>query len=156
MNKLIKSGIVLAATFSVSLFATADSMKKQSGSSNQFSISASDIKSVPELGDSKQVSAASSASSMKCLVDTPAWDNWGVGRCFSAGFARTTSAYFQIDNAPSNYTVYWSDSRCSSSSLSCVLPIRTYQRITLNATVLNNSNNTFTTTSATAMYEGMD
>jgi hypothetical protein len=154
MNKLIKSGIVLAATLSVSFFASADSMKKQNAASDRFSITASDIKSVPELADTKQVFASS--PSMKCLVDTPAWDMWGTGTCFSSGFARTTSAYFQIDNAPSNYTVYWSDSRCSSSSLTCVLPIRTYQRITLSATVLNHSNNTFSTTSAKAIYEGMD
>ncbi len=119
------------------------------------SITSADLKASPEL-QASDTPSATGAASIKCLVDTPKWDRWGSPNCFSAGFARTTTAFFQIDNAPSNYTVYWSDSRCSSTSTSCALPIRTYQSITINATVLDNSNNTFVTLQSRANYEGMN
>ncbi|NVJ50907.1 MAG: hypothetical protein HWE13_10905 [Gammaproteobacteria bacterium] len=111
---------------------------------------------VPEVEEALNAPQIQSlTASMKCLVDTPAWDNWGSPNCFSAGFARTTTAFFQIDGGPSsNYRVYWSDSRCSSSSKSCSLPIRQYQTLRLSADVLDLSNNTFSTVQATAHYEG--
>ncbi len=109
---------------------------------------------VPEL-QGAEVYAAGSPAKMKCLVDTPAWDSWGYGNCFSVGFARTTTAFFQIDGGPSNnFIVYWSDSRCSQSSKSCSLPIMQYRSVNLSAHILDLSNNTFESTSATAMYEG--
>ncbi len=97
-----------------------------------------------------------SSPRMKCFVDTPAWDEYRYGGCFSAGWARTTSAVFKIDNVPSNFKIYWSNSACSSSSSTCTLPIRQYNNITLSADVLDLSNNTFSSTSAKAHYEGFD
>jgi hypothetical protein len=143
MNKYIKSLIALT-------MASAVAASVQAKDDN--AITAADLKAVPELQQAQQTMSSSGAS-MRCLVDTPAWDYWGSPECFSAGFARSATAYFQIDNGPSNYTVYWSDSRCSSSSLSCVLPISAMRSITLTANVLNHSNNTFATVSATAYYE---
>ncbi len=111
---------------------------------------------LPELADddAKSNQNRSGSAAMKCYVDTPAFDLFTFGYCSNAGVARTTTAVFRIDNVPSNFTIIWSDSRCSSTNRTCFLPIRQYQTITLNATVLNNSNNTFSTTSATANYEG--
>jgi len=153
MRKIFKSTAICAALMSASFYASAELDKKGVDKSEKYSITQSDIKAVPELSDNVSVQAGS--LSMRCLVDTPAWDLWGTGYCFSTGSARTATAYFQIDNAPSNYTVIWSDTRCSGTSLSCALPIRQYQTIKLDATVLNNSNNTFEQTSATAHYEGL-
>lgn len=111
---------------------------------------------IPEIEADQHLSkSASGSATMKCLVDTPAWDRWGYGQCFSAGNARTTTAFFQIEGGPSsNYRVYWSDSRCSQSSKSCSLPIRQYQTLTVSADILDLSNNTFSSVSATAHYEG--
>ncbi len=111
------------------------------------------FKAMPEL-NSPPVATKSSNAVMKCYVDTPAFDVPTVGNCFSVGWAVTTSAVFSIDNAPSSYTVLWSDSSCSSSSLYCVVPIRQYQSKTISATVLDHSDNTFSQTQATAHYEG--
>ena len=107
---------------------------------------------LPELSQPAEQIRSSSAS-MSCFVDTPAFDQFTTGFCFSVGTAFMTTAVFRIDNPPSNFTILWSDSRCSSNSLTCFLPIRHFQTITLSATVLNNSNNTFVNTSATARYE---
>ncbi|PWK51904.1 hypothetical protein [Pleionea mediterranea] len=107
---------------------------------------------IPEMQGANK--ATSGSATMKCLVDTPAWDNWGYGRCFSVGHARSTTAYFQIEGGPSNFRVYWSDSRCSQNSKSCSLPIYQYQSINLTADVLDLSNNSFSSVSATAHYEG--
>ncbi|GAB4186229.1 MAG: hypothetical protein Tsb002_10520 [Wenzhouxiangellaceae bacterium] len=110
---------------------------------------------MPELvEDDGANSTRSSHPRMKCFVDTPAFDQFTYGSCFSVGSAQFTTAVFRIDNVPSNFTIIWSDSSCSSSSRDCSLPIRWYQTINLSATVLDNSNNTFSTTSATARYEG--
>ncbi|WP_196141188.1 hypothetical protein [Aliikangiella sp. G2MR2-5] len=155
MKKVIKSLVASALVFSFTGITYAGSLNV-SKSDNDFGISAKDLKNVPELSETSSFVSTSSATSMRCLVDTPAWDRWGSPRCFSAGMARYATAYFQITDAPSNYTVYWSDSRCSSTSLSCSLPIRTYQTINLSATVLNNSNSTFVKVSASAHYEGLD
>lgn len=110
--------------------------------------------SMPELNE-KSDQQTRSGSGMSCYVDTLAFDVFTSGYCFSAGNATTTSAVFRIDNPPSNYTILWSDSRCSSSNTLCILPIRRYQSYTISATILNNANNTFTTASATAEYEGL-
>jgi len=154
MRKIVKNTALCAALMSVSFFATAEMNKQGADKSANYSITQSDINSIPELRDNINVQATGSLS-MSCFVDTPAYDNLTQGYCFSAGAARTTTAYFLINNAPSNYTVIWSDSRCNSASLSCILPIRQYQTINLSATVLNNSNNTFAKTSARAEYEGL-
>jgi len=155
MKKSIKSTILFAAVMSISVFANAETKNKDDNKTNLYTITKSDIKSVPELSEGNQIVASSTNPTMKCLVDTPAWDSWGTSYCFSAGFARSATAYFQIDNMPSNFTVYWSDSRCGLTSSSCALSIVNYQQITLSATVLNHSTGTFSTTSSTAHYEGM-
>ncbi len=112
---------------------------------------------LPELDEGIQKPGQTrAAASMKCFVDTPAFDLFTTGYCHSSGNPRTTTAVFRIDNEPANFTILWSDSRCSSSSDTCFLPIRHFQQITLSATVLNNANNTFSTTSATAHYESFD
>jgi len=116
------------------------------------------VLALPELAedgkDDPQTRSGSAA--MKCFVDTPAFDLYTFGGCFSSGTAPITTAVFKIDGEPSNFTIIWSDSRCGTSSTSdlCLLPIRQYQSLTLNATVLNNDTGTFSTTSATAWYEG--
>ncbi|MCW8877525.1 MAG: hypothetical protein OQK04_05765 [Kangiellaceae bacterium] len=159
MKNKMKTLIVASAALSLTGLVQAEDLtvSKKTSKKDDYSISAADYKATPELLDQAKISmAASSSPKMKCLVDTPAWDLWGSPFCFSAGFARSTTAYFQIDNMPSNYTVNWSDSRCSSTSRTCALPIRTYQSISLSATVLNHGNNTFTQTSSTAEYEGMN
>ena len=109
-----------------------------------------------ELEASPQLSSANiSGEYMECYVDTPAWDEFRKGWCFSVGVARTTSAVFRIQGGPSsNFHIYWSDSRCSATSKTCVVPIRQYQNITMTADVLNKNNNTFFTVSAKAHYEG--
>ncbi len=111
--------------------------------------------SLPEL-DQASNQTRSSSPSMSCFVDTPAFDIFTTGWCDNSGTARTTTAVFRVDNPPSNFTILWSNGSCNSSSTTCFLPIRQYQTITLNATVLNNDNSTFTTTGATASYEGFD
>ncbi|MCF6300208.1 MAG: hypothetical protein L3J52_03680 [Proteobacteria bacterium] len=114
------------------------------------------LAAMPEFAQDKdQTLKFSSNPKMKCFVDTPAWDNYRYGFCLSIGWAFTTTALFKIDNVPSDFTILWSDSRCSSTRTSCTLPISQYQSIVLNATVLNNANNTFSNTTATASYEGM-
>jgi len=113
------------------------------------------LAAMPEFAQDKdQILKSGSIPRMKCFVDTPAFDNYSYNACFSVGGARTTTAVFKVDNVPSNFTILWSDSRCSSTSTFCLLPIRQYQSIVLNATVLNNANNTFSNTTATAWYEG--
>ncbi len=111
---------------------------------------------LPEVSDAQSKGSQNRSSNprMKCFVDTPAFDLFTFSVCISSGTAFTTSAVFQIDSPPSNFTILWSDSRCNSNLTTCVLPIRQYQQVTLSATVLDNSNNTFTNTSATAFYEG--
>ncbi len=111
---------------------------------------------MPELADDVQKPTESSFSAavrMKCYVDTPAYDQFRYGNCFSAGFARTTTAVFRVDNVPAGSTIIWSNSNCSASS-TCFVPIRQYQTINVSATVLK-PNGTYEVTSATAHYEGM-
>ncbi|MEX2499631.1 MAG: hypothetical protein WD397_12245 [Wenzhouxiangellaceae bacterium] len=112
---------------------------------------------VPELKDSSSQTqfTTASATAMSCLVDTPSFDQWGSPQCFSIGSATFATAFFRIDNPPSNFTILWSDSRCDSSKTMCSVPIRMFHPITMDATVLNNSNNTFVQVSATAWYEGL-
>lgn len=114
------------------------------------------MKAIPELAEELQNVNKSGSSSMKCLVDTPAFDQFNTGFCFGASFANITTAVFMINNPPANYTILWSNSSCSSQSTYCSVPIRQYDSVNMSATVLNNANNTFTTTSATAYYEGFD
>lgn len=110
---------------------------------------------IPELlDDQSKGDIRSSGTRMKCYVDTPAYDNFTYGNCVSFGYPTTTTAVFRVDNVPSNFTIIWSDSRCNSSSRDCFLPISHFQTINLSATALDNSNNTFTTTSASASYHG--
>lgn len=109
---------------------------------------------VPELAEDKSTEQNRvSAPRMKCFVDTPAFDNFSFGFCASVASPFSTTAFFRIDNVPSNFTIIWSDSRCNSSSRDCLLPISIFQTINLSATVLNNSTGTFSTTSASALYE---
>lgn len=110
---------------------------------------------IPEYEAEKYVTASTGNPRMKCLVDTPAWDQWGYSFCYSSGYSTYATAYFTIENLPSNFTVYWSDSRCSQNSGTCSVPIRQYQQITMTADVLDRDTNTFVTTSSTAHYEGM-
>lgn len=114
------------------------------------------LNAFPELinSDTKGDQVRSGSAFMECFVDTPAFDQFSSPFCLSNGTSFTTSAVFRIANPPSNFTILWSDNRCDSSSLTCILPIRQFQTITLDATVLNNSNSTFVNTSATARYEG--
>lgn len=112
---------------------------------------------VPELKDSSPQTQATTASatSMSCLVDTINYDQWGSPQCLSTGTETFATAFFRIDNPPSNFTILWSDSRCDSSKTLCSVPIRMFTNITMDATVLDNSNNTFVQVSATAWYEGL-
>ena len=96
------------------------------------------------------------ATAMSCIVDTIAYDTESIGYCESSGSARIATAIFRIVNPPANYGVNWSDSRCTTNSLTCAVPIVNYRTITMSATVLNNANNTFVTVSATAHYEGLN
>lgn len=90
---------------------------------------------------------------MDCIVDTINYDITG-NPCFSSGTETFASAFFTIHNLPSNYTIIWSDSRCSQTHFVCVLPIRMFRTLHVSATVLNNDNGTFTNVSADAYYEG--
>ncbi len=112
-------------------------------------------KNWPELNDDAATVSSLASTSMKCFVDTPAYDQYRTGSCFAAGSSRTTTAVFKIDGVPSNFRIYWSDSRCSQTSSTCMLPISWYQTISLSADVLDLTNNTFSSTSATAHYEGL-
>lgn len=110
---------------------------------------------LPELADDLKNTSAdkSGAIRMKCYVDTPAYDHFTYDQCFSMGNARTTTAVFNIENVPAGSTILWSDSSCSNSSTWCLVPIRQYQSKNVSATVLK-PNGTYSTTSATAYYEG--
>ncbi len=114
------------------------------------------LKALPELADDIKNSSLnkSAAIRMKCYVDTAAYDLYTYDFCFSAALPRTTSAVFSIDNVPAGSTVIWSNSSCNSSSF-CIIPIRHYQPLSVNATVLK-PNGTYSTVSATAYYEGFD
>lgn len=147
----------LASAFAT--FAAAIAITSAAGAADEQMMSSELIekiaKNIPELVEDKGNNTTRSGNArMKCFVDTPAFDQFTYNICFSVGSAQTTSALFRIDNVPSNFTILWSDSRCNSSSRDCSLPISWYQTINLSATVLNNSNNTFTTTSTIASYEG--
>lgn len=91
---------------------------------------------------------------MDCIVDTINYDITG-NPCWSFGTETFASAFFTIHNLPSNYTIIWSDSRCSQSSFVCVIPIRMFRTLQVSAIVLNNDAGTFTNVSATATYEGL-
>ncbi|MCO7224183.1 hypothetical protein [Pleionea sp. CnH1-48] len=116
------------------------------------------FKNMPELvaDDRNEATTLNASTSMKCYVDTAAFDHFSNGFCFAASWNRTTTAVFRIDGGPStNFRIYWSDSRCSQTSKTCMLPISWYQRINLSADILDLSNGTFSSASATAMYEGL-
>ena len=75
-----------------------------------------------------------------CFVDTPAWDNYSYERCGAAGSARTTSMVCTVDGSTlGNFSVNWSDSRCSSSSKTCMLPIRWGETIALSGTLVDHA-----------------
>lgn len=116
------------------------------------------LQALPEVADDlvSLDSIRASTPRMKCFVDTFAFDLFSFGFCANNGTPRTTTAVFRIDSPPSNFTILWSDSRCDSSRDTCFLPIRHFQQINLSATVLNNANNTFSTTSASALYESFE
>ncbi|WP_395377425.1 hypothetical protein [Marinicella sp. W31] len=112
------------------------------------------LKALPELAeDLKNPVATKAAPRMKCYVDTPAFDLFTYGYCFSVGNARTTTAVFRVDNVPAGAQILWSNSNCTNNQSTCFVPIRQYQTISVTATVLN-PNGTFNQTSATAEYEG--
>lgn len=156
MNKLLGSLVVagLLTTGMAQANSLSSKEKTNSNANDEYSITKRDIAASPELAEESLM--RSSSTSMRCLVDTPRWDQWGSPYCMSVGFARNATAFFQIQNPPANYQIIWSDSRCNSGSVSCALPIRTYQQISLSATVLNTTNNTYVTVQASAQYEGMD
>ncbi|MBL4773596.1 MAG: hypothetical protein JKX98_08360 [Alcanivoracaceae bacterium] len=113
------------------------------------------LSAIPEIEQPpEQIKSTNPA--MKCLVDTPAFDRYRFGACISVGWAHTTSAVFKIDFLPSNFTIIWSNSSCNQQSSTCSVSISQYSSITMSATVLDNTNGTFTSTSATAYYEGFD
>lgn len=150
-NKLISFGAIIAFCFTSLIgITTADQPMDQ----KEFDQA---LQALPELAEDLASSAqigVGGSPRMKCFVDTPALDIFTFDSCFSVGAARTTTAVFRIDNMPANFTIIWSDSRCNSSSATCFLPIRQFRPLTLNATVLDNDNFTFSRTSATAEYEG--
>ena len=152
MKNFSKAALIFSLTVAVLPAVNADSKLVTKKNDNQFSITAQDIKRSQELAE-QRVSIESASTSMRCMVDTVKYDRWGInGWCMSASSERYATAYFKIDNAPSNFYVYWSDSRCNGLSTSCALPIISNSSITLSADVLNKSNNTFTSTAATAEY----
>jgi len=102
-------------------------------------------------------SAHGSSGYMECFVDTPAWDDFRPGGCMSVGWRRKTTAVFRVQGgADTNFRIYWSHSACSQTSKTCFVPISQYQAITVSADVLDLSNSSFFTVSATARYEGLD
>ncbi len=111
---------------------------------------------LPELADDiKNPSVNKSAAvRMKCFVDTPAYDLFRYDACFSVGAARTTTAVFRVDNVPAGSSILWSDSNCTANNNTCFVPIRQYQTKNVSATVLK-PDGTYSTTSATAHYEGL-
>ena len=113
------------------------------------------LAAIPEIAE-PPAEIKSTNPTMKCLVDTPAFDHYGTGICFGVAWPYSTLVVFKIDYAPSNFTIIWSNPSCSQQSTYCSMSIQHYDPITLSATVLDNSNGTFTTTSATAYYEGYD
>lgn len=115
------------------------------------------LKALPELADelANPPATESSTIKIKCYVDTPAYDVYTYNFCGNAGWARTTTAVFTIENVPSGATIAWSNSNCSSTNNTCFIPIRQYQSISVTANVLQ-SNGSYTTVSATAFYEGLD
>lgn len=129
----------------------------QSASAEQL-VDEKDLLSLPELVDSieSQNSAVRAGNiRMKCYVDTPAYDHFTYGSCFTGGYAPVTLAVFFIDNVPAGSQVIWSNGSCTANSNYCMLPIRTYGTVSLNATVLK-PNGTYSQTSATAYYEGLN
>lgn len=108
----------------------------------------------PELQEPTLNNDNRASRGMSCLIDTPAFDFFVPNFCIATASAPATLAFFRIDGAPANFRVLWSDSRCSPNRTSCVLTIFQRQPITMNATVLDLSNNTFFNASATALYEG--
>jgi hypothetical protein len=115
------------------------------------------LKALPELADevANPPATRSSTIKIKCFVDTPAYDHYTYNFCGSAGWARTTTAVFTIENVPAGSTIAWSNSNCSSTNSTCFIPIRQYQSVSVTANVLK-PNGTYTTVSATAFYEGLD
>lgn len=145
LNQPIVLAVAMAASLATSALSAQEARSLEQAEADK-------LMALPEL--SEPAVTTSSTSIMRCFVDTPALDPWTSPLCFSSGTAFTTSAVFQITNPPSNFTVFWSDSRCNSSFSGCTLPIHQFQQITLDATVLDHDTSTFFQVSATARYEG--
>lgn len=125
---------------------------------NAADVTEQDLKALPELRDDSLSSDLTILATprMKCFVDTPAYDLFTYNRCFGVGSARTTTAVFKIDGGPSsNYSIIWSNSRCSRTSKTCFLPISQGRTIRLNATILDFNTSRFYQVSATARYDGL-
>ncbi|MEW5248547.1 hypothetical protein [Microbulbifer discodermiae] len=121
------------------------------------SLSISGISNAQEVRDSNSAEVLGAGSPlMECFVDTALYDEYATPICWGLETRPdrlTTNANFRIRNVPSDFTILWSDDRCSSDRNVCILRIRVYRPITLEAVVLDNSNGTFTSVSATAFYE---
>lgn len=98
---------------------------------------------------------ASSTPVLSCFVDTPAYDQFTQGGCFSVWFGGpiTTTAVFQVFNisSPGNYDFNWSIGSCSGEQ--CVTNIRAYRPLTVSVTVTENATGQSWNLSATAEYE---
>jgi len=145
---------LLTTAFCLSLMVAGSAVAKDAGI-NEMELQ----QIIPELQETPAQDKVSGPR-MWCMVDTPRWDTGGYGFCLSGGFQLYATAVFRVDNAPANSTIYWSGpdgtiSSCSSSSNVCSFPIRAMHSVTTTATVLDHSTGTFTTTTATAHYEGL-
>jgi len=139
--------ITLAVSMAATLTFGAVGAQVESAGENEIDLA----KAYPELNEPAPMR---SGTGIRCFVDTPALDPWQSPNCFNVGFARTTSALFNVFNLPSNFNVLWSDSRCNEGFTSCSLPISFFQQITVTATVLDLDNGTFVQLTSTASYEG--
>lgn len=115
------------------------------------------LNALPEFADEIKNSAVNKSSviKIKCYVDTPAYDTYSYNSCFNVGWARTTTAVFNLENVPSGSGVIWSNNSCTANSNYCFLPIRHYQSVSVTATILK-PDSTYSTVNATAYYEGYD
>lgn len=93
---------------------------------------------------------------MDCFVDTRLDDDFSAFTCIGIEDRpgrQYSTARFRIRNFPSNFTILWSDDRCNSNNTQCVLPIRVYRPVRLDATVIDNNNGVSSSVSAIAFYE---
>jgi len=114
------------------------------------------LKLFPEMYEPAANDEQFASGGMSCLVETIGFDIYEANGCFADSPRPSTLAFFRIDGAPSNFRVLWSDSRCNPNRTICSVPIFPLRPVTMSATVLNLSNNTFFTASATARYEGFE